>query len=135
MSIRLVLADDHARFRDHLARLLAAQDDMEIAGEGTDAASAVSAVLACAGDGPAPLLLVDVEMPGGGGMAATRAVLAACPSARVLALSMHDESAFVDAMTAAGAHGYSLKGDPLPELLHAIREVASGHRYRSPSLG
>ena len=135
VSIRLVLADDHARFRASLSRLLAEQPDLEVAGQGRDAATALSAVLECARTGAPPVLLVDVEMPGGGGMAATRAVLAACPQVRVLALSMHDEVAFVDAMVAAGALGYSLKGDPLPELLHAIHEVAAGNRYRSPSLG
>jgi DNA-binding NarL/FixJ family response regulator len=135
VSIRLVLADDHAQFRAYLAALLAQQPGIEVVAEAEDGEAAVRAVQALAGPRAPQLVVMDVEMRGGGGIAATRRLLAACPRVAVLALSMHDEPAFVAAMLDAGALGYVLKGEPLAELLQAIRAVAAGRRHVGRPLG
>lgn len=135
MSIRLVLADDHAQFRAYLAALLSQQPDIEVVAQAEDGEAAMHAVQSLAGPRAPQLVVMDVEMRGGDGIAATRRLLADCPGVAVLALSMHDEPAFVAAMLDAGALGYVLKGEPLAELLQAIRAVAAGRRYVGRSLG
>jgi two-component system invasion response regulator UvrY len=122
--LTLFLADDHAAYRTCVADLLRPHG-FAILGEAPDV-SALQAWLAHA-HVPPDVLLMDVQMPGGG-PSALAALLAHHPSLRVLVLSMHDEPAIVDAMRAAGARGYVLKDDPIAALVQAIRAVAAGAR-------
>ena len=135
MAIRLVLVDDHAAFRGYFATLLGQQPDIVVVGHAAESDSLLRLIGALNPDQAPDLLLVDVEMPGGGGTAVVRAALALHPALRVLALSMHDEPAFIFAMMAAGAHGYVLKDDSLADIVTAIREVAGGRHFFSASLG
>ena len=133
MAIRVVLVDDHAPFRSYLASLLAQQEELVVVGE-ADEWDTLQRLMADPARTP-DVLLIDVEMPGCAGPELTSRVLAAHPTLRVLALSMHDDPAFVAAMVAAGAHGYILKDDPLTDIVAGIREVAAGRNFFSPVLG
>jgi two-component system, NarL family, response regulator NreC len=134
VAIRVVLVDDHAPFRSYLATLLAQQEELVVVGEAGEC-DALLRLMAGLDPARTPVvLLVDVEMPGCAGPEMTSKVLAAHPTLRVLALSMHDDPVFVAAMVAAGAHGYILKDDPLTDIVAGIREVAAGRNFFSPTL-
>jgi DNA-binding NarL/FixJ family response regulator len=81
------------------------------------------------------VVVLDVNLPGMNGVALAQRLLRLAPTARLLALSMHDEPAVVRAMMAAGAAGYLVKSDPLAEILRAIATVASGGQAMSSTLG
>ncbi len=130
MSIRILLADDHALFLQGLRALLEKEPDMVVTGEVRDGRDAVRA--ACAA--PPNVILMDVTMPGLSGIEATRQIHAARPSVRVLCLSMHAERQFVAAALEAGAAGYLLKDCVLEELVQAIRHVHAGRCYLSPGV-
>ncbi len=132
--LSVFLVDDHAPYRQCLKALLAAEPGLHIAGEAGDAAEALAAAGRCA---PAPLadvVLLDVAMPGTSGVTLARRLCQLAPSSRLLALSMHDDGSIVSAMLEAGASGYLVKLDPLPEILLALRTVASGRPYISAAL-
>jgi CheY-like chemotaxis protein len=119
---RVLICDDHAHFRDGLLALLSTSAEVEVVGEASDGAAAVAAVLALQPD----VVLMDLTMPGTGGVEATRQVLAACPHVGVLVLSMVSDDDSVFAALLAGARGYLLKGARKAEILRAVRAVASG---------
>ena len=108
--------------REALRVVLAEHPDIEVVGEAADGRGAVECVLKL---GPA-LVLMDVAMPGMGGIEATRRVLEGMPSVQVIGLSLHDDRHFVEAMRAAGASGYLLKDRVHEQLAQALRVVAAG---------
>jgi DNA-binding NarL/FixJ family response regulator len=116
------LADDDAEMRETLRSLLAEHPDIDVAGEAADGRAALERALELE---PA-LVLMDVGMPGMGGIEATRLVRAALPSVQVIGLSLHDDRHFVAAMRAAGAAGYLCKDRIHEELAAALRAVAGG---------
>lgn len=122
------LVDDHALFlsgvRTELAR------NFTIAGSSTDVDEAVDGIRAARPD----VVLVDVHMPGGGGLAVVRNVLEANPEVRFLALSVSDAPEDVIAMIRAGARGYVTKTVTPEDLVSAVRRVASGDAVFSPRL-
>ena len=120
--MRVVLVDDDAGMREALRALLAEHPDIEVVGEVADGRAAVECVLELRPD----LVLMDVVMTGMGGIEATRLVLEALPSVRVIGLSLHDDRHFVEAMRAAGASGYLLKDRVHEQLAQAMRAVAAG---------
>ncbi|SHK68671.1 two component transcriptional regulator, LuxR family [Pseudonocardia thermophila] len=120
--IRTLLVDDHAPFRAGLRTLLATADDIEVCGEAATGEEAVAAVVALHPD----VVMLDLTMPGAGGIEATKQIVAASPHARVLVLSMSGDDHSVLAALRAGARGYLLKGAARAEILRAIRTVASG---------
>lgn len=125
--IRIVLADDHAQFRAYLKALLEQQPGLCVVGEAAHGQAAID-LLRDWGPGPLPhVLLMDVEMPGIGGVEATRTITALRPSVGVIALSLHHDSHVVAAMREAGARAYLVKGEPLPELVQTITRVAAGN--------
>ena len=121
-TTRVFLADDDAGMRQALRVLLAEHADIDVVGEAADGRAAVERVLELQ---PA-LVLMDVAMPGMGGIEATRLVREALPSVQVVGLSLHDDRHFVDAMRAAGASGYLLKDRVHEQLAQAMRVVAAG---------
>jgi DNA-binding NarL/FixJ family response regulator len=124
--IRIVLADDHAQFRAYLKALLEQQPGLCVVGEAAHGQGVID-LLRDWGPGPLPdVLLMDVEMPGIGGVEATRAIAAGQPTVGVIALSLHHDPHMVAAMHEAGARAYLVKGDPLPELVRTITRVAAG---------
>jgi DNA-binding NarL/FixJ family response regulator len=120
--ISILICDDHAHFRDGLRALLETSSEVEVVGEAPDGAAAVEASLALQPD----VVLMDLTMPGMGGVEATRQLLAACPHIGVLVLSMVADDDSVFAALQAGARGYLLKGARKAEILRAVRAVASG---------
>lgn len=120
--MRVVLVDDDEEMRDALRTLLLERADIDVVGEAADGRAAVERVLELH---PA-LVLMDVAMPGMGGIEATRLVLEALPSVQVIGLSLHDDRHFVEAMRAAGASGYLLKDRVHEQLAQAMRVVAAG---------
>jgi DNA-binding NarL/FixJ family response regulator len=129
-KIRILLADDHAVVRQGFKMILAAQPDMEIVGEAGNGREAVEAAAQLRPD----VIVMDVAMPELNGIEATRRIAENAPHTRVLALSMHKDSVYVREVLRAGARGYLLKDSPAPELVAAVRAVASGEGYLSPAV-
>jgi DNA-binding NarL/FixJ family response regulator len=120
--IRTVLVDDHPVFRDGLADLLRTAPDIEVLAVGGTGEEAVELVARLVPD----VLVVDLHMPGLGGVEAIRRILPARPDVRVLVLTMDDADALVVAAVRAGARGYLLKDSEPDDVLRAVRAVARG---------
>ena len=120
--ISILICDDRAHFRDGLRALLETSTEVEVVGEASDGAMAVEASMTLQPD----VVLMDLTMPGMGGVEATRQLLAASPHIGVLVLSMVSDDDSVFAAMQAGARGYLLKGARKAEILRAVRAVASG---------
>jgi two-component system response regulator NreC len=129
--IRVLVVDDHSVVRSGLKLLLAAEDDIEVAG---DAGNADQAALRAELLKP-DVVLLDVVMPGRSGIDVTPEILERSPGSKVLVLSMQDDPRYVREAFAAGASGYVLKEAADSEVVHAVREVANGGRYVNPDLG
>ena len=129
--MRVLIVDDHSLVRTGIALLIGHQDDMEPVGQAGTAAEAIK----LAGELSPDIILLDVTMPGGGGLEALPALATAAPAAKVLMLSMHEDPDYVRAALGAGASGYVLKDAAFEELVDAIRKVADGQAYVAPALG
>ena len=130
MTVRVVLADDHEMLREGIVTLLAGQDGMEVVGEAVDGKSALEQARLLKPD----VVVMDISMPGGGGVAATRQIRAELPEVKVVALSIHNEEVYVQAMLDAGASGYVVKTSIVRDLIPAIECIAAGKRYFSPEI-
>jgi DNA-binding NarL/FixJ family response regulator len=128
--IKILLADDHALVRHGFRMILAAQPDMEIAGEAGNGREAVELAQKLKPD----VVVMDVAMPELNGIEATRRIIELAPRARVLALSMHKDAVYVREILRAGARGYLLKDSADADLLAAVRAVAKGEGYLSPGV-
>jgi DNA-binding NarL/FixJ family response regulator len=128
--IRVLVADDHAVLRAGLKMLIGGQPDMEVVAEAGDGEEA----LRRAKDTRPDVAIMDMTMPGAGGIQAIERLRAACPETRVLVLTMHDVPAYLRAALAAGASGYVVKRAADAELLSAIRGVARGRTVLDPGL-
>jgi DNA-binding NarL/FixJ family response regulator len=129
--IRVALCDDHAVVRSGLRRILADEADIEVVGEAGTAEEAV----ALAGATRPDVFVMDLGLPGTSGIAATREVVAANPSTKVLVLTVHDDVAYLRKAFDAGARGYLVKEAADVELILAVRHVATGQDYVHPALG
>jgi DNA-binding NarL/FixJ family response regulator len=128
--IRVMLADDHRVLIGSLKALLE-RHGCEVVGEATTGEEA----LAVAARVRPQVIVMDLEMPGTGGLAAAHRMKQAAPAAKVLILSAHhDESDVLEALNEAGVAGYLIKSDAPEELVSAVRTVAGGKRYLSPSV-
>lgn len=125
--IRVVLADDHPPIRAGVRAMLGLSGDVEVVAEAGDSAAAVSAALEHQPD----VMLVDLRMPGVGGVEVTRAVVRDSPHVAVLILTMVDDSDAVFAAFRAGARGYLLKEAGPDELDRAVHAVAHGELITS----
>ena len=130
MTISILLADDQPMLRLGFRLVLDAQEDMEVVGEAGDGAAALRMVTALRPD----VVLMDVRMPGVDGIEATRNIVESAMSTRVLILTTFDLDEYAYAGLRAGASGFLLKDVPPPELLAAIRAVASGDAVVAPSV-
>jgi two-component system, NarL family, response regulator NreC len=130
MAIRVVLADDHELVRYGLTKALEGETDIKVVGEAENGRRITELADKLKPD----VVIMDIEMPDLNGIDATRQVTAANPRTRVIGLSMHSSRKFVTEMFKAGASGYLQKDCKFDELLHAIRTVATGNTYLSPSV-
>lgn len=128
--IRLLIADDHAMFRAGLRALLATESDLEVVGEAPSAERAIDLVPDLRPD----IVLMDIAMPGMGGIEGTRAMRQAHHDVAVLCLTAHDDPAYFFAVVEAGAAGYVLKDASPSELFDAIRAARRGEAYFSPAV-
>ena len=131
MSIRIILADDHAIVRHGLSRSFRQETDIEVIGQAKDGLSTVELVRELSPDA----VVMDITMPDLNGIEATRQILKVFPQVKVVALSMHSSNKYVREMFRAGASAYLLKDCPFEELVEAVRTVVSGKTYVSPSIG
>src|SRR5687768_17523809 len=120
--VRVAVADDHPVYRDGLRAMLESLPDVELVGEAGDTASAVELVGRVMPD----VLLLDLEMPGGGGLEALRLIRTTMRAPAVLVLTMHEDDGSVVAAIRAGARGYLHKGADRNELSRAIAACAAG---------
>ncbi|MBN2318355.1 MAG: response regulator [Acidobacteria bacterium] len=125
-KIRVLLADDHIVMRQGLSRLLRGEPDIEVVGEASDGKSAVSLVRETSPD----VILMDINMPGMGGIEAARIIHEELPEIRIIGLSMFQENERADAMRKAGAVGYIVKSGPSEAVVAAIRDCVEMHRDR-----
>ncbi len=125
MPIRVLITDDHAVLRAGLRLLINAQSDMEVIGEAGTIPEAITTIQAVGPD----VVLMDLAMAGRIDMAAITQTREACPTTRVLILTMHTEAGYVRAALAAGAVGYVTKSAADTELLTAIRAAAQGRTF------
>ena len=130
MSIRIILADDHTIVRHGLNRLLQQEEDMEVIAQAADGHSTVELTRELSPD----MVIMDIGMPYLNGIDATQQIAREFPQVKVIGLSMHSGKKFVVEMLNAGASGYLLKDCALEELTTAIKTVAAGQIYLSPSI-
>jgi two-component system invasion response regulator UvrY len=127
--IRVFIADDHAIVRDGLKRLLSETEDIEVAGEAGDGLEALAAVDGIEMD----VLLLDLNMPNLGGIEVLKEVRKRRPNLGVLVLTMYPEDQYALRVFQSGGDGFISKSSVSDELIHAIRRVAAGRKYVSPS--
>ena len=130
-KISVVLADDHAVVRSALRLMLEREPDIEVVAEAGDADSAGRYV---SGHHP-KVLILDINLPGGSGLAAIPTIREQSPGTEIVVLTMQDETAFAREALQAGVLGYILKEAADTELVKAVRLAAQGRTYLQPDLG
>ena len=128
--ITVLLAEDHMIVREGLKRLLESESDIEVVGEATTGRQAVDLAQKLRPD----VIVMDIAMPQMNGLEATRQILKASPSVKVIILSAHSDDAYVENATALGAAGYLIKQTSAHFLSEAIREVQKGNTFFSPTV-
>ena len=125
--VRVLLVDDHELVRTGFRHILSGDADIEVVGEANSGEDALSKVQSQQPD----LVLMDVNMPGIGGIEATRKIKRLHPDTQVIAVTIHTDAPFPEQLHEAGALGYLTKGCPADELFEAIRTVAAGKPFIS----
>jgi DNA-binding NarL/FixJ family response regulator len=123
-----MLVDDHDLVRTGIRRLLDDVSGIEVVCEATTGEEALGQI---AGYGP-DVVLMDINMPGIGGLEATRKLLHLRPELKIIVVTMHDDDLFPQRLLKAGAMGYLTKGAKVEEIVQAIRDVMANRRYISP---
>ena len=126
--IRVLLVDDHAMFRAGLTALINLEKGMVVVGEAADGQAAVDQVRRLRPD----IVVMDLSMPGSGGLAATRRIAALGLPTRILVLTVHAEEEYLVPVIQAGASGYLTKTSADRDLIDALRTVAGGQVYLPP---
>jgi two-component system, NarL family, invasion response regulator UvrY len=128
--ISILIADDHALFREGLKQILARHKEIRVADEASNGSEALAHVMR----GKYDLVLLDISMPGRGGLDILAEIRRERPDLPVLILSMHPEEQYAVRVIKAGAAGYLTKESAASDLIHAIKKVAAGGKYISPGV-
>lgn len=128
-KLRVVIADDHALFRDGLAAILDTESHIEVVGQGGTAQEAVS----LARDLLPEIILLDIDMPGGG-LEAARSIANDCPVTKIVILTASEEDDHLFSALKIGARAFILKGVAARELIRILHAVAAGESYVPPAL-
>jgi len=128
--IRVLVVDDHQLIRSGIKRLLEAAGDIAVVGEAESGEQALARV----GELHPDVVLMDIHMPGIGGLEATRKLVHHHPGVRVISLSVQRHDPYPEQLLAAGATGYLTKDCGAEEFVHAIRKVHAGERYLDADL-
>lgn len=129
-TISILVADDHPLFREGVVHSLAAEPDFDVVGQASSGEDALR--MAC--DLVPDVVMLDITMPGWGGIVTADKIRTACPAAKVLMLTVAEDEDKLLASFKAGARAYVLKGVSAHELARAVRSVAQGDVYVTPSL-
>jgi two-component system response regulator NreC len=130
MTVRILIADDHGVVRAGLRALLNGVGDLEVVGEASDG----SETLRVAEELRPDIVLMDLSMPGTGGIEVTRRLRELLPDTRVLILTVHEDDTLLREAIRAGAAGYLLKRAVEPEIMAAIKTVQRGELYVHPAM-
>jgi len=130
IGIRIVLVDDHAVVRSGLRRLLEQNTGMQVIAEADSGEQAYQFY----GEHLPDVLVMDMSMPGMGGLESLRRILTRYPSARIVIFSMHENAAFASQALSAGARCYVAKSGAADDLVRAVKEAFAGRGYLSPSV-
>ncbi|MBI2847080.1 MAG: response regulator transcription factor [Chloroflexi bacterium] len=128
--IRVIIADDHTILREGVRKLLELHDDIEVVGEAADGKEAVEKSTQLTPD----IVLMDIAMPGLGGLEATLEIRKLSPKTRILVLTQYDDPEYIYRFLKSGAAGYVLKKAAGTELVSAIRAVHRGEAFLYPSI-
>src|SRR5260370_2759416 len=128
--LRILLVDDHALVREGTRRLLETENDVEVVAEASSGEEAIEVARSLLPD----IAVMDISMPGIGGIEATRAIKKDCPETAVLILSAFDDEPYLLALLDVGAAGVLLKNVHGQELIQAIRGVWGGESGLQPSI-
>ena len=128
--INVMLVDDHDLVRKGIRRLLDDTQGIKVVAEATDGEQAISQVRKQKPD----VILMDISMPGIGGLEATRKITQGSPGMKVIAVTIHDDAPFPARLLEAGAAGYITKGCDIDEIIVAIQSVYSGNQYITPAV-
>lgn len=128
--LRILLAEDHAVVREGLKALVNSQPDMTVVGEAGDGRAAVDLAQELQPD----LVIMDVSMPKMNGLEATERLKQICPQIKVLTLTRHADTGFMQQLFRAGASGYVLKQSAASELVRALRAIVAGNNYLDPAI-
>lgn len=128
--IRVLVADDHAIVREGVRMILGREPDIEVVGEAGDGQQALDLVATV----HPQVVIMDISMPGVGGIEATQRLKATHPEVQVLALTMHEDETYVFQLLRAGAAGYVLKRAAAQDLVQAVRAAARGEAFLYPSI-
>ena len=123
--IRVLLVDDHELVRSGIQALLGVVDDIDVIGACDSGEQALPVIAEQKPD----VVLMDVNMPGMGGLEACRRILQDCPDVKIIGLSVHDSGAVPEQLLRMGVEGFVSKSSPVSEMVDAIRAVISGKRY------
>ena len=129
-KIRVILVDDHNVVRSGLRRLLELGGDIDVVAEADSGEKACQIY----GDFQVDVLVMDLSMPGIGGLEALRRILSVAPKTKIIIFTMHENIAFASQALSSGARGYVAKSSLADDLLLAVREAAAGKTYISPSI-
>ena len=124
----ILIADDHPVYRQGLRRIL--ESHFDVVYEASDSSEALDAAVARRPD----VVLMDIEMPGAGGIAATKAIREQLPGTRVVMISASDDESHIMAAIEAGASSYVVKADEVQDVLRAVQCAAEGTAYLPPSI-
>jgi DNA-binding NarL/FixJ family response regulator len=130
VGVRVLIADDHALIRSGLRALLEREGEFQVVAEASDGYEAIELAIRHKPD----VILLDVGMPRLSGTDAAQQIAEKVPAAGMVIVSMHSDEGYVLRALKAGARGYLLKASPEADVLAAIRAVAAGNAYFSPSI-